>query len=483
MPEPSVERRAARMSAISVGRQLLNLPLGLLSAVILARLFAPADFGRFGILVFLTTLPLLAGDLGLTQAFIRQRDEPDVAALRSAASLQVWIAVLALPVILVLATRAIAAPLSHSAPMIALLYAPTLGAGWALRANVRVARGLDFARLSALDIVQQIIYVLLLFALGRAGLGTLGLVVTAAATQVGRLAVLVWWYPLRPALRPRLAPLKGTIVSGLPLHLSGIVSGFHAGMVNWLGTPLFGPAAVGFLRWAVEITSKAGITLAQGVGRVVFPTVALLQGDPARVGRVVARACRYNLLVVGVPLALLAGLAQPVISAVFGGRWVPAVTPLQVYAVHMTLGALVISLDAAVQVLRRTTWMLGVWVGYLALEVALAVALAPLLGLVAIPVAQLAATAPKAVLMRHLLPAGARPRWSTDVGLPAAAALGAFALARAAALALSPWPAILAGGTAGALAATVIVFLLGRDEVWPDLLTDVRRLAPERSPA
>jgi len=471
------------MSAVSVGRQLLNLPLGLLSAIVLTRFFAPADYGRFGILVFLTTLPLMVGDLGLTQAFIRHRDEPAPEAMRAAGSAQMWVALLAFPVIMVLGASAVAMPLARSAPLIAVLYVPTLATGITVRANVLLARRLDFARLAALDLVQQVAYLALLAATGLAGLGTAGLVVTSALTQTGRLAVLARWYPMLPAMRPRMGTLRATIASGLPMHLSGILSGFHAGMVNWLGAALLGPAAVGFLRWSLELTSKAGITLAQSVGRVVFPTVALLQDEPARVQRVVARACRYNLLVVGVPLALLAGLVQPVIAALFGGRWMPAAAPLQVYAVHMTLGALVIALDAAVQVLRPTTWMLAVWAGYLALEVALAMAMAPWLGLLAIPVAQLAATAPKALVIRRLLPAAARPRWMPDVLLPVFAALGAFAVAQLAATILAPWPAILAGGTAGALAAAALVFALGRAEVWPDLLRDVRRLAPDRSPS
>ena len=471
------------MSAVSAGRQLLNLPLGLLSAVVLTRLFSPADYGRFGILVFITTLPLMIGDLGLSQAFIRQRDDPAAEALAAAGSAQIWIALLSLPAILVLGARAIGAPLASGAPMICALYLPTLAAGAALRANVLVARRLDFARLAALDLAQQGAYVALLFLLGRAGLGTLGLVLTAAATQVGRLAVLAWWYPLRPSLWPRLGTLRDPILQGLPLQLSGIVSGFHAGLPNWLGTPLFGPAAVGFLRWSLEMTNRAGMTLAQSVGRVALPTFALLQGEASRLQRVLGRACRYNLLVVGVPLAVLAGLAQPVILAVFGGRWTPAGLALQVYALHMTAGALVIAMDGAVQVVRHTTWTLGVWVAYLAVQVALSLLLAPTLGFVAIPVAQATATVAKAVVLRGLLPAAARPGTVPDLVLPAVAALGAFATARAAADALSPWLAILAGGTAAAGVAAALLFLLGRGTVWPDLLHDVRSLAPERRAA
>ena len=470
------------MTAVASVRQALALPLGLVSAITVARLYAPGDLGRFGILAFVVSIPALVGDFGLSQAFVRQREDPELGAMSLAASLQLWIAVLAFPVIAFAAGAEVRGAPSWLA-LAALLYLPTLLGAAALRANVLVQRRLDFARLALLDLVQQVVYIAILAGLGFAHAGVRGLVVATAVTQAGRQVVLAAWYPVRPAALPRLGRLRDVIKSGLPLHLAGIVSGFHAGMVNWLGTPLFGPVAVGYLRWSLDMTTRVGIGLAHAIGQVVFPTVALIQDDAARLGRVLARAVRYNALLIGLPLALLAGLATPVITAIFGGRWLPATLALQIFALHMTAGAILIPLDAAVRVVRPAMWTLGIIVVYLGVEVALAVGLAHPLGLVAIPVAHLTATVPLVVLLRALLPAPARPAWLVNVGLPLLALAATFVVSRWVAGVLAPWPALFVGCAAGSVAAALVVILLGYRTIWPELLRDLRHIVPTASSA
>jgi len=480
--DPGIERRAARMTAVASVRQVLALPLGLLSAITVARLYAPADLGRFGILAFVVSIPALVGDFGLSQAFVRQKDDPAAGDLSLASSLQLWVAVLAFPVIAVAAGAEVRGAPSWL-PLAVLLYLPTLLGAAALRANVLVQRRLDFARLAVLDLVQQVAYITILATLGFLRAGVAGLVAATALTQAARQVVLAWWYPVRPRALPRLGRLREVIRSGLPLHLTGIVSGFHAGMVNWLGTPLFGPVGVGYLRWSLDMTSRVGIGLAHAIGQVVFPTVALIQDDAVRLGRVLARAVRYNALLIGFPLALLAGLATPVITAVFGGRWLPATVALRIFALHMTAGAVLIPLDAAVRVVRPALWSLGIILAYLAVEVGLALALAGPLGIVAIPVAHLAATVPLVVVLRALLPAAARPAWLDNVVLPLVALAATFAASFWVAGALAPWPALFAGCAAGAVVAAAAVYLLGRRTIWPELVRDLRHLAPARSGA
>jgi O-antigen/teichoic acid export membrane protein len=482
VPEIGIERRAARMTAVASVRQVLSLPLGLVSAITLARLYAPGDLGRFGVLAFVVSIPALVGDFGLSQAFVRQRDDPAAGDLALASSLQLWIAVLAFPVIVLAAGAEVRGSKSWLA-LVALLYLPTLLGAVALRANVLVQRRLDFARLAFLDLGQQIGYIVLLASLGFAHAGVTGLVIATAATQAGRMVVLAAWYPVRPSAVPRLGRLAGVVRSGLPLHLTGIVSGFHAGMVNWLGMPLFGPVGVGYLRWSLDMTTRVGIGLAHAIGQVVFPTVALIQDDAVRLGRVLARAVRYNALLVGLPLALLAGLATPVIIAVFGGRWLPATAALQIFALHMTAGAILIPLDAAIRVVRPAIWSLGIIVVYLAVEVALALALAHPLGIIAIPVAHLTATVPLVIVMRALLPAPARPAWHPNVVLPLLALAATFGVSYGIAGALAPWPALFVGCAAGSAAAAAVVFVLGHGTIWPELLRDLRHIAPAPTPA
>jgi len=481
--EHGIERRAARMTAVATARQVLGLPLGLASAITVARLYAPADLGRFAVLSFVVTLPALIGDLGLTQAFIRQPDDPSGEEMAAAASLQLWIVALALPAILVGVHLKEAASDIAWVALAVVLYLPTLAGPLAFRANVLVSRRLDFARLAMLDLIQQVLYIAVLLWLGLAHTGLAGLIVATTSGQLLRLAVLSRWYPGGPAAWPRLGRLATVMRSGLPLHLSGIVSGFHAGMLNWLGAPLFGPVAVGYLRWSQDMTNRVGTGLAHAIGSVVYPTIALLQGDVVRLERVVARAVRYNVLLIGVPLALLAGLANPVITAIFGGRWAPAAGALQLFAALAVGAAVLVPLDAAVKIVRPTTWSLGIVTAYLAVEVALALALARAAGFLAIPLAHLAATVALIAVLREFLPRAARPAWLDNVAVPLLALAATYVVSRWVAGVLAPWPALFAGCAAGAAAAAAVVFVLGRRAIWPELLRDLRHFAPAPTPS
>ena len=483
MPEPAIERRAARMSAVATVRQVLGLPLGLASAITVARLYLPRDLGRFAVLSFVVTLPTLVGDLGLSQAFVRQADEPPDADMATAASLQLWIAAIALPAILIGVHYAEPRSGAYWLGLALALYLPTLAGAFALRPTVLIQRRLDFARLALLDLAQQVVYIAVLLGLGLAKAGLAGLVGATTVGQVLRTAVLWHWYPGAVAAVPRLARLRDVMRSGLPLQLTGIVSGFHTGLLNWLGAPLFGPVAVGYLRWSLDMTNRLGTGLAHAIGTVVFPTIALLQEDSARLRRVVERAVRYNLLLIGVPLALLAGLATPVIAAIFGGRWAPATVALQLFSALAIGAAALVPLDAAVRVVRPTTWSLGLVTACLVFEVAVVLALARPAGFLAVPLAHLAATVTLVALLRALMPAGARPAWPANVGLPALALATTFLVSRWIAGVLAPWPALFAGCAAGTLAAAAVVFALGQRTVWPDLMRDLRNIARTASPA
>ncbi len=471
------------MTALATARQLLGLPLGLASAIVLARLYAPSDLGRFAAVAFVVSLPALVGDLGLSQGFIRGREDPDESHLRTAAALQLWIAIAASPIVLIAMRFGGGEPSARWLSLAAALYLPTLLAALGLRANVLTARRLDFARLAVLDLGQQAGYIALLAALGWMRTGAAGIVLATAASQLARLSILARWYPVRPKIVARFDTLSSELRTGLALHGTGILSGFHAGLVNWLGMPLVGAVGVGYLRWSLDITSRLGNTLAQAVGRVAFPTVALLQDDEPRIGRVLARACRYNTLLTGVPLALLAGLATPLVTVIFGGRWVPAAPALRIFALHLTLGAFLIPLDAAVRVVRPAVWSLVLMAGYLAAEVALAIGLAGWLGLIAIPLAQLIATVPVLAILRALLPIAVRPGWRLDLFLPLLASAVAYGTSAAAASALPPWPAMVVGGVTGFAGATAVVFVVGRANVWPGLVRDLARLLAAPRPA
>jgi O-antigen/teichoic acid export membrane protein len=89
------------MATVTVARQVVGVPLSLLSALALARLYQPADVGRFGFLAFLASIPAALGDLGISAAVVRSRYDPAPDLLAAASRFHVMLAIAALPPVLV----------------------------------------------------------------------------------------------------------------------------------------------------------------------------------------------------------------------------------------------------------------------------------------------------------------------------------------------------------------------------------------------
>jgi O-antigen/teichoic acid export membrane protein len=466
------------MATVTVARQVVGVPLSLLSALALARLYQPADVGRFGFLAFLASIPAALGDLGISAAVVRSRYDPAPDLLAAASRFHVMLAIAALPPVLV-ATALIGATITGDVWLLVLLYVPTMMAGLALPANVLSARRLDLARVAWVDLGGQVAYAMLLLGFGLRHLGLTGLVSASALAQVARLCALCWLYP--PILS-RAAPFRtfwDAASAGVPLHFAGLIMTFHANLSSWLGSFLFGPTGVGYLKWSLDITSRVGVTITHAVGRVMFPAVALAQAQPERIGHLVGRGVRYSMLAAGLPLALMASLVDPAIGTIFGSRWQPAGSLVRLFAVQMVLAGLVVPLDAAIRVLRPTTFTLTVAAVYLAAEISGAVLLADTAGPGAIPAAHIIATSVLAAALWRGLHPETRPQAWSDVGVPAAVLVAAFAAGRALVPLLPPVASLVLGPIAGTLAAAVALRMLS-PRCWTEAVTELRLLAAAR---
>jgi O-antigen/teichoic acid export membrane protein len=96
---------------------------------------------------------------------------------------------------------------------------------------------------------------------------------------------------------------------------------------------LLGAADVGYYNMAWRLSNFPATGIGYIVGRVMFPAYATLQQDRAAFRNAFLTNVRRVALVslpVGVGILLA---AHPIVVAVFGSRWEPAVAPLQILAV------------------------------------------------------------------------------------------------------------------------------------------------------
>lgn len=96
----------------------------------------------------------------------------------------------------------------------------------------------------------------------------------------------------------------------------------------------FFPAAeVGFYHRAQSFNRMGAQNLTSIVGRVLFPVYASIQDDSARMRRAFGRSLFLLGLTCFPMMALLAGVAEPLILTLIGEEWLPAVPYLQLLCV------------------------------------------------------------------------------------------------------------------------------------------------------
>ena len=95
---------------------------------------------------------------------------------------------------------------------------------------------------------------------------------------------------------------------------------------------LLGAADVGYYNMAWRLSNLPATGIGYVVGRVMFPTYATLQHDkPAFRDAFLTNVRRVALVSLPVGVGIFLG-ARPIVVALFGHRWEPAVAPLQILA-------------------------------------------------------------------------------------------------------------------------------------------------------
>ena len=319
----------------TLGFQLLTAGV----TVVLARLLTPADYGLFAIALSVQLVGQNLAELGLPAALVRMQEAPSVELQAATIGF------------LLLVTLTIAAAI----PLIAFVVVPGLaGANKVLEVTAitllalpmyatrsvpmaMMDRGMSFGRVAAVEAADTIGFNLFALAAALAGLGVFSL---AGAVPFGAMLGMIMAWLIQPSARrpgfdfSRIKPLIGfgSRVSVLGILYLGRDLGFVA-VVGALG----GASMAGFYAMAKRLFSFP-TALAAAVARVGLPALSQSKGErPEQTARMIGQIA----LVCGLPLALVAGSIQPLITVVLGSDWLPTEDIVLFGSLSMLLGAAV----------------------------------------------------------------------------------------------------------------------------------------------
>ena len=334
--------RIVRGGAWTAVRQALQQACALIQLVVVARLVPPGEVGLFAMATLVLTITRALTETGFEQALVARKQLDD-------ATLDVGFSVVLLRAALVAAILAGGAPLFagfFSEPRVAeLLRALAIAMLTEGFINNRVAmfqRDLDFRRY---------------FYFQASGL-IAGLAVTLGSAYVLRNVWAVVYGQLASSFARVVA--SQLLVGRRPrLHFDRNIARELIGYGRWVGASsmllfalvngdnlfigkVIGAEALAFYAWAYQLANLPALFITQILSSVMFPALATVRNEPARLGELFLRSMRLTWVLTLPSALLIAALCEPFTRALLGERWLPIVPityALTCFGVMRALGA------------------------------------------------------------------------------------------------------------------------------------------------
>lgn len=338
----TLAQRAVRGTAVVLASSYTNMGLGLVYGIIMARLLDSEHFGVFTGALFFATLFDLRGKLGLDYALIHRQPSTDEL-IATHWVLQVGSALLS-TVIVGIAAWVIAQfnyPPATAPIMLALSGAMIIEATGST-ARAILEKELIFARSTVV-----VTGALLLSYLGAIGLATRGYTYWALVGQVALNAFVsslgFWWAYRRLGRRPSLRFNFDRNLALWMLRFSTTVAvGAMAAVIlftfdNFLVLTLVNAAALGYYAQAYKVAQWPTGLVTHIIARASLPTYAKLQHDPSRLGKAFEMSL-WLILMTALPIALVLFVtARDFVQLLYGEKWLPSATLLQLLVGYSVL--------------------------------------------------------------------------------------------------------------------------------------------------
>lgn len=320
---------ASWLLVAQVGSQVVKFAV----AAVLARILTPEEFGLIGMVLIFSGFANLFNDMGFSDALIQKQDVND-RHFSSVFWLNLFIA------LLMMALLALGAPLLASffnqpelTPLARLLSINFLIGSLVIVIRAKLTRSMDFRTLSVIEIIAALASGILGIVLALLGFGVYALVAQILG-MTACLTVLIWlssdwrpsWLFSFSAIRELLGFSMG-IMGGNSLNY-WIRNADNLLIGKVLGTTELGLYSRAYMIMLLPLSQISGV-----LTRVMFPTLASIQGDKARSRQIYLRAISAIALFTFPSMLGLLVIADDFVLVVFGSKWSEMIPVLRVLCI------------------------------------------------------------------------------------------------------------------------------------------------------
>jgi O-antigen/teichoic acid export membrane protein len=331
-----IGRRTVSGSLYSIGASGVTLSLGLLRAIVMARLLLPEEFGVATLALFYVNLVAIWHNLGIDNALIHHEDA-DQKTLGTYFTMRLGL------ILLSLAVLAGATPflgrLHPNMPLLAPVLYAFVGVSLVKGLNsvqmTMLSKELAFRELAITDVLSSLTMTIVGPWLAWQGYGVWSIVGERLSGLLVR-GISIWL--LFPVWRPRLGwdeeIARWFWNYGSKLWVGNNLAFFLDRLDDWWTGSFLGSSPLGYYSRAYEFAGYPRRVVGNPLLSVFFPTFARLQADRLRLSRAFFRLA--SLMVrAGVFLSLVLVLTAPeFIPFLLGEKWLPMVVPFQLMVIY-----------------------------------------------------------------------------------------------------------------------------------------------------
>lgn len=363
----AVKERSVRGVVVLTGRTFLLQIIALVAQLFLFAYLGRYEFGVFAIISAIINFLVYFSDIGLAAALIQKKETPTETDLKTTFFVQQTLIFTIIGIVFLLSPFFVQKySLNHDGQI--LLYALSLSLVFSsLKSipSVLLERKLEFVKLVFPQIIEQIVYNLVLVFLAMKGFGLKSFTIAVILRGLVGLITIYALQPWKPGFAFSKNTLKGLFKFGVPYQINTFLATFKDdGMTIILGG-IIGPVGIGILSFAQKLARLPLTFFMDTVTRVTFPAFSRMQDHKTDLEKSVTRSIFFICLFVFPSLVGIIVLA-PILVRVIPryNQWIPALVPLIFISINFFFAAATTQLTNllnAIGKIKITFYLMIMW--------------------------------------------------------------------------------------------------------------------------
>ncbi len=341
------------------------------TALILARLLTPFDFGLTASAAFFVTLATRLTNVGFNLALVRIKE------LRPEHASSVFVVALGMGAV-AYATLAASGPLIASffrAPQLAEMM-PFVALGFVITpfgtvSAALMSRDMRFQRTALCDWIQGLAGAVTSISLALSGFGYWSLVYSQISSDIAGTTAKLLLGSWRPSLRFSPAAIRELLSFGSGVFVKRLLDYGAGSLDNLVVGRMLGMSALGFYDKGFMTVRRILSRVNTGGPMVAFRTLSLIYEEPERFRNAYRKVVLAASLLCFPAMLGLAAIGPDLIPVAFGDRWAPTIVPFQILSIAGAFKILTEYAGSAIQAMGRIWGQVGRQIIYAALIVGL----------------------------------------------------------------------------------------------------------------